>query len=531
MTETDGAPEARAGVGPAVAALLILGMLAAPAVRWWPGPNRPGPAFLPRPDALEYVAGAQAVAQEGRYFLQVGDARVRPRYPPGYPILLALVLRAGVPPERLWMVSGAFDGLLVLVLGGGAAVAVMFAGRRLGIPLRSARSGAGLAVVMVAATVVPGDSRLTWGRLVQSDSAATVFVLAALALLLVALERRERSRPAELALGFAGLLYGLGWVTRPIEALLALPSALVLLLPQLRGPRIAWSALFWPGAGVALALLPTWVVLIRSDLDPLQWSGYRFWQPRDVFFAWRYALEGNPRLTWPQARPRSHVAFAVATLLGLKVQLELLFGHLWPTLQVAAFGLFAGLARRAGRRLASSVAAAVAASAGLLVAGHVAFFSFYFFPAARFFLAPALAIAATAATLAGVGWARGGRARLAAGLLAALTVVPAFAFAPRLVRSEADDSPALRRRVTRDVHRWLRMDATLRATRKLRFDPVEAQALGLLPRDVVERVGADWGELRMSEQVAQLGGPRLPDLVREPGREVLDRRQSAKRSR
>jgi hypothetical protein len=54
-------------------------------VRWRePAPSRT--AFHPRPDALEYAASAQAIAQAGEYYLQVGPLRVPPRYPPGWPM-------------------------------------------------------------------------------------------------------------------------------------------------------------------------------------------------------------------------------------------------------------------------------------------------------------------------------------------------------------------------------------------------------------------------------------------------------------
>ena len=79
--------------------LLLLAVLVVPVALWarWHGsPEAQAPFFHPRPDALEYAASAQSIAQTGRFFLQVGPYRVRPRFPPGWPLLLAPAVRLGV---------------------------------------------------------------------------------------------------------------------------------------------------------------------------------------------------------------------------------------------------------------------------------------------------------------------------------------------------------------------------------------------------------------------------------------------------
>jgi hypothetical protein len=103
--------------------LLLLAVFVMPVAVWarWHGsPEAVGPFFHPRPDALEYAASAQAIAQTGRFYLQVGPVQVRPRYTPGWPLLLAASLRSGVAATDLWRVTGIFGALLAWLL---AAVA------------------------------------------------------------------------------------------------------------------------------------------------------------------------------------------------------------------------------------------------------------------------------------------------------------------------------------------------------------------------------------------------------------------------
>src|SRR5260370_16956850 len=89
--------------GLAAAALVLLVAPLALAARWRWAAAADGRQLRPRPDALEYAAAAQAIAAEGRYYLQVGPYRVRPRYPPGWPLVLAGAVRLGLPGDRLWV--------------------------------------------------------------------------------------------------------------------------------------------------------------------------------------------------------------------------------------------------------------------------------------------------------------------------------------------------------------------------------------------------------------------------------------------
>src|SRR5262249_35715402 len=103
---------------PWVLLALACAMALALAARWSWGAKGEGPAFRPQPDALEYAASAQALAQTGRYFLQVGPLQSPPHYSPGWPGMLSAALRLGTDPKRLWFVTGSFGALLCALIGG-----------------------------------------------------------------------------------------------------------------------------------------------------------------------------------------------------------------------------------------------------------------------------------------------------------------------------------------------------------------------------------------------------------------------------
>ncbi|HXO42754.1 MAG TPA: hypothetical protein VN999_14985, partial [Thermoanaerobaculia bacterium] len=132
-------------LGAAVLVLVVAPL--ALAARWRWAATADGPQLRPRPDALEYAAAAQAIAAEGRYYLQVGPYRVRPRYPPGWPLVLAAALRLGVAGDRLWRVTGVFGAGLASLLALVAASAVW---------RRAGRQGVRAAAGALAAGVVAG---------------------------------------------------------------------------------------------------------------------------------------------------------------------------------------------------------------------------------------------------------------------------------------------------------------------------------------------------------------------------------------
>ena len=558
----------------AAAALVLLVAPLALAARWRWAAAADGRQLRPRPDALEYAAAAQAIAAEGRYYLQVGPYRVRPRYPPGWPLLLAGAVRLGVPGDRLWRVTGIFGAGLSCLLALAAASAVWRLGGQAG---GRAAAGALAAGLVAGAGWALAPAAVAAGRVALADEPAAL--VAALFVLGTALAARARagsseyrseyrppdegrpkpsgpaadaaapgklvptaartgrppySRPASgwrVPAALGGASFGLLAAMRPASALLFAPAAVVFAAYAWRshGAReLLRRAVRW-GAWAAVVPLVVAGLLWRSQLPPWQWSGYGFWVPRwyadaGTTFNLRYALHGNA--DFPRGsggRPISHLRFYAQVLLG------------WPGLAPdsylglgwAALGWAAGLLLAWRRRRHPAVAAGTLA-AGAVVAAHLAFYSLYFFPAARFQLAPlalplvgaavacGLGIAgpraapaaarasraagspadqplrpAAAASLAtGLAGAAGLAAAVAAGFLA-FTAVPSGSF------PDSDARAAFAA--------WRQLPETARAASTLPFDPVEAQALGLLPPAVSQQIGA-WGALPATVHVRRLRG-------------------------
>src|ERR1700760_4693577 len=101
--------------------LLALGVVVVPlalAVRWGGDAELKGSRFHPWPDTVEYAAEAQSLARSGQVSLQIGPYRVRPRFPPGWPLLLAPAVRLGMEGQNLWRITGVFGALLAWLVGG-----------------------------------------------------------------------------------------------------------------------------------------------------------------------------------------------------------------------------------------------------------------------------------------------------------------------------------------------------------------------------------------------------------------------------
>lgn len=105
---------------------LLLAVVVVPlalATRWGGSAELKGSRFSPWPDTVEYAAEAQALARSGQVYLQIGPYRVRPRFPPGWPLLLAPAVRLGMAGQDLWRITGVFGALLAWLLGIAAMVA------------------------------------------------------------------------------------------------------------------------------------------------------------------------------------------------------------------------------------------------------------------------------------------------------------------------------------------------------------------------------------------------------------------------
>ena len=386
--------------------------------------------------------------------------------------------------------------------------------------LRAAAAAAGLAA---GAAWALAPMMVKAGRTLLSDEPAAFAATAGLGATAWGFFAPRRSgRTAVLACAAGGLAAGAAAALRPPSgAILALPLVLLACgAGRLRGwgatarRSIPWlaTAAFFPAASSA--------VLLASGEAPWPWTAYDLWIPgryaslRDTF-GLRFALEGDPHLSsvLPGLRGMSNLELAARTLLGLPMRLpHQTAGLLWPAVGWAA-GLWLAVAgwRRArprgGHGDAAEGAGWIAGAVVAWVLGHGVLYALYFFPAPRFYMPP-LAVPAVALAIGGgvllarAGWVPG----IAGGLVLLL-------FAGSLVHGfgalRREPAPEVPVSDTREAFaRWLDLSSAERARRPVPFDPVEAQALGLLDPATVERIGA-WGELPPTIQVRRLRGRGL----------------------
>lgn len=485
-------PKRRAAVllAAAIAALLALG------ARWSLAVSPDGRQLRPRPDALEYVAAAQSIAQNGTYFLQIGDVQVRPRYPPGWPLILAGALRLGVPPEALWRVSGLFAAAQSALV---ALAAGLLCARMAGERDRWARLAPAAAALLAGAAWALAPAAVEVGRTAVSDQPA-VF-LASLSLLATgAWIAGSRSRAWPLAL-LGGLAFGAACGVRPIQAFAIAPGIAALLVYGWRRRVTASTALAW-GLGAAVFPLIVIALLSRSGIPIANWSDYRLWVPQRFAgatptFSLAHAVHGNEELTPGIAGARaSHLEIGLRVLTGLPgLQEHHYLGRVWPLL--GWFCLFVLLGRFA--RGHPGVATA-AWTVGLVTLAHLVIFSSYFYPAGRFYLL--VLVAPIVALAAAIGW-----------LLSAprwrIVAVAAMLFWPALAAAQFQDFRSGPRTNWPDeptrtaFRRWVRWSDQTRSQRVIPFDPVHGQALGLFRPAVVGRI-RDWGLLPESQHVRRL---------------------------
>jgi hypothetical protein len=510
-----------------IAALVVAAVLPlALAARWRWAAVPDGPQLRPRPDALEYVASAQAIAQAGRYYLQIGPYQIRPRYPPGWPLVLAAAVRLRVPGDALWRVPGLFGAGLACLLGLVAASAVFRlrpGGSWAGASWRTAGgalvagliTGTGWALAPVAVAV---------GRVALGDEPAAF--VACLALVATGWGWLKNGTGAAgtpgatvessgAALLVGGICFGLLAAMRPANAALLAPAVAVLAAAGWRslGRRAAAGRAAAWAAGAALVPVLAAGLLWHSHLTPWRWSAYDLWAPRwyaDLrsTFNLRYALRGNDDFTrGANDRPIPNVAFIADVLLGLPgLDPSSYLGTIWPGLGWLAGALLAWRWRR--RRIVAAAALASAAAAAAIAACY----ALYFFPAARFLLVPLTLPLVALGIACGAGLASASLAqRLAAGLAAAaLAASMALTFAT----FRAEPPPAFPDRDLRTaVAAWLRLPDSARVAATMPFDPLEAQALGLLPPATTARLSA-WGALPPTVQVRRL---RALGLLPTPG--------------
>ncbi len=493
---------------PEALAVCLLAATLALAARWVWAPGWEGPAFRPRPDALEYAASAQGLAQGSGYFLQVGPYRVRPRYPPGWPLTLAPAAAAGVGGRDLWRVTGVFGALQAALLAGLAwlSVAVLAGGGARAGAVRVAAAAAGLAA---GATWALGPMAVKAGRTLLADEPAAFAATLALAAVTCGLLVRAPGRRSLFLCGLGGVAAGFAAVLRPPAGALLVPSLAVLVLAglRLRGLRPTLGRLAALAAGSLVFPAVASATLLACGLPAWPWTAYALWIPgryrhlHDTF-GLRFALAGNPDLARvPGLGGVPHLRLAAEVLLGLPgLRAHQTLGLAWPLAGWAALLVLAVLARRRDAQLRG---VAWVAAAGLAWAlAHTVLYGLYFFPAARFFLPP-LAVAAVALATAGGSLLAGRRAvsrLVGASLLALLAGSVVWGFLALRAEPRPDLSPS---RTRAAFAHWAALSDAERAAGPVPFDPLEAQALGLLDPETVHGIRA-WGRLPPTVQVRRL---------------------------
>jgi hypothetical protein len=345
---------------------------------------------------------------------------------------------------------------------------------------------------------------------VLSDEPAALAGVACLLLTGLGLLLRAKPRWAVLCAALGGLSLGLSAAMRPIAACLLVPPLAILLITALRQSGVCLLLPRLAAWGLGAFVFPAAVMLLlhHSGLRPTEWSGYAFWVPERYgrlsdTFSLTYALKPDEDFSLgADGEPLSHLGIAARVLLGLPgLRARHSLGLIWPILGwLAAVPLFRAARRREGP--AADLAPWIFAALLLWVAGHVVVFSLYFYPTSRFYLGPLVLCTILLAAACGLGWAQPSlRTRvpaILAALLALLLTVRGWTDLQREPLPEERDD-----RTRSRFARWKDRSDEERAGRIVPFDPLFAQALGLLPPEVVESVHV-WGELPPTVHVRRL---------------------------
>ena len=468
------------------------------ALRWGPLAGNWGEQLTPWPDAAEHVAGAQAIAESGNYFLQLGPWRVQPRYPPGFSLLLAPALRAGLPGDQAWRLGALFEWGIVLLL----AVGTMALTRRfapLADPGRRRRAGR-WAGAGAAATWLLSPIAATQGSFVVSDQPTLLVVL--LGGLAMARGAAGQTPAASLWWAASGLLIGLAAAMRVIEGVITLVALapVVWVFARRAGGRRAAAALPSFVAAAAIPAALTCWLLARTGFAPTRWSTYAIWEPWSSYsfgrmFRWLHLTHGSLWVVDAEGVSRGLPNGRVVTqvLAGWPGLSEFHYvGFLWPALGAAA----AVWGARALRRIEPGLGPWCLAL-GLYVVLHLATALFFVWPLPRLllgvFLIQTLAFWAAVAAA----FARGEKALRPIAFLAALAVLTS-GVALLVGRAQGyapfDEENQATRRAVAD---WLARQPDASPRDKVPFDSVRAHALGLLSADQLARVSV-WGSLRES---------------------------------
>ena len=483
--------------------------------RWSWSKNDSGPSFKPRPDALEYAASAQAIAQTGRFFLQVGPVQAPPHYSPGWPAVLAAALAAGAAPQDLWHVTGICGALL-------ASLLALFA-RDL------ARGGANSPAVALG---IGGAAGAVWalapcaasaGSVLLSDEPTTLMAVLSLYCGFRAAQRLDGGRGAFpwAWLALAGAAFAVTLALRPVDGVLLVPAeATLALLAGRRRPRrsLALIAGAW-AMGALLPMVATSALLTHSRWSPFEWTHYAYWAPRGVdssFFSARFAWAGNAKAD-PFGKALPHGWLAASSVLGIPgLPRDWYLGRIWPLLAIPA-----GVALwREGRREGFSGAVPATGVAMVVwILGRLVFLSFFYYLQSRLLLASHAALLLLFSSALGR-WLTAPperartRLRLALPALIALLVLVTLEFYGYATRIPSGARPD---RFYKPFNAWKASSDAERAALPTPFDPLYAQALGELDPAALASIHA-WGQLPPTLHVGRLirKGLLPPSEARQP---------------
>ncbi len=455
-------------------------------LRWGPASGNWGEQLTPLPDAVEYVAGAQSLAETGRYFLQLGPWQVQPRYPPGLSLLIAPAVRLGIGGDQLWRVAALFEWGVVVILALGARALVL----RL-VP--GARWTALLAGLGAAATWLLSPLLSTQGSFVVSDQPTLLVVL--LGGLAAAYGVTAKRGGAAWALaGFAtGLAATMRAVEGPFLVIALLPLALETLRRSTARRTLRLAALYCLGA--VLPLLLAAGVIHRSGFPATRWSTYSYWESGTFYsldhtFSLHNAVEGGvPILDGEGVRRRiPHAVFVAQVLAGWPGLFVFDYlGYFWPALALAS-----ALWLASRLRATTPGAGPYLLSAALWTLLHVVLAAIFVWPVSRLLLA-AFALSTVAYwTAIGVAWTGGRGPRALSTAAATLALAGGLWLTVDRVRVSPPYEEV--NRATRQAFAtWIAKQPDI-ARERVPFDSVRAQALGLLNRENLARIRS-WGPL------------------------------------
>jgi 4-amino-4-deoxy-L-arabinose transferase-like glycosyltransferase len=311
--------------------------------------------LTPYPDAVEYAMSARSLARSGSYSISLLGGSYPPRYPFGFPLLLAPVYWLADAPLASGIYAVAAFGVLAILL------IYLLASATTGL----IGAAAGALVVMLSPAL------LQWSHAIMTETATAALVATAALLLYAAVAaHHERTRHAlvlalSLACGFAHLV-------RFSNALVVGAAAVALALHQ-RDRRGVARSVCWLAPGPLLAFVALGLYH-KFSFGSIWTTGYHYWEPESYSLAGKtfslaYAFRPHP--SYPE------VVVEKPNLLFYTTDGPLGVFSVW-TLLVAAAGLVFGL------RDQRSAVRAVSVFGIVLTVPTLAFYSVYFYQDRRF---------------------------------------------------------------------------------------------------------------------------------------------------